>query len=164
MVTPAQDRRCPTNHCQLRLTNSAISFQNVARTPVAISQIRLASRAWRGFPTIPKDLIHVLERHDLRYQSVQPRDDPIRIEGAIAGPRRQLRDPDAFIGPRTVQLLDKSQCCVGVLVIEVHRDDRNLRHTSVAGVAERGQPVRIGIRKGGRQVGGSGMGGGEKGL
>ncbi len=120
IAAPAQHRRYKDNYSHPYLADSTIRLQDGRRTPIIVRQVRLTSRRRRRFPAIPKNPVHVPERHDLRYQRVQPRDDARGIEGAIAGPGRELRDPDAFVRPRSVQLLDESERRVGVLVVEVH--------------------------------------------
>ena len=63
-----------------------------------------------------------------------------------------------------MQLLDETERRVGIRVVQVHGDDGDLRHASITGVTEGGQPVRIGVCQGRRQVGGVWMRDGEKRL
>ena len=53
-----------------------------------------------------------------------------------------------------MQLLDEIERRGRIGVVEVHGDDGDLRHASGTGVVEGGQPVRVGVREGGGQVGG----------
>ena len=63
-----------------------------------------------------------------------------------------------------MELLDEIERRGGIRVVEVHRDDWDLGHASITGVAEGGQPGGICICEGRREVSGFWVRGGEQRL
>ena len=111
---------------------------------------------------IPKDLIHIPQRLDLRDQRVHPPDHTLLIERTpLRGIARwrQLRQPDTLVRPRVVQRRDLIQRARGILAVDVGGDDTDLVHAAVARGPEAREPVAGRDGRGrGHQLGSGGGG------
>ena len=100
---------------------------------------------------VPKDLIHIPQRLDLRDQRVHPPDHALLIQSTplrrIAR-GRQLRQPDALVRPRVVQRRDLVQRAGGILTVNVCGDNTDLIHAAIARSLEAREPIAGGDGRG----------------
>ena len=113
---------------------------------------------------IPKDLIHIAQRLDLRDQGIHPSDHALLIQSTPLRPvarGRQLRQPEALVRPRVVQRRDLVQRARGILVVDMCGDDPDFVHAAVARGLEAREPVRGRDGRGWRHELGGGVEGHE---
>lgn len=93
---------------------------------------------------IPKNLIHIAQRLDLRDHRIHPPDHTLLIKStplSRIARRRQLRQPEALVRPRVVQRRDLVERARGILAVDVRGNDIDLVHATIARGLEAREPV-----------------------
>ena len=117
-------------------------------------------------PTIPKHLLHIPQRLNLRQQSLHIPNHPRLIKRtplARATSGAQLRQPEFLVRPRIMQRRDLGHRARGVGVVDMARDDIDVVHAAITRGREARQVIGVCVRgRGGDQCGVFGEG--QKGL